>query len=331
MSELQAPTPAPGHGAGVAPVAPALDADVVGAGPGRRSVILHAILGRPQALVGGIVLLVFVLVALFAPLIAPYGDTQKVGGVFGHPNGSHLLGLDDGGFDVLSLLIYGARVSLIVGFAASLVAMLLGGTVGVLAGYFGGWIDTLMMRVTDYFYAIPDVPLTLVVSAIFGRSLRNIVLIIGIIYWASTARVIRAQVKSVRERTYVRRAEALGASHTRIVTRHVVPQVAPLLVANTVLMVAYAIFLETAISFLGLGDPSLTSWGKMIENAFERSAISVGAWWAIVPPGVAVTVVITACAMLGTALEDALNPRLRVSHLSVRRYRLRQLEREERS
>jgi peptide/nickel transport system permease protein len=329
VSEVPAPTPAAGHGAGVAPLAPAPVVEGVGGGPGRRSVLVHAILGRPQALVGGVVLTLFVLIALFAPLIAPYGENEKVGGVFDPPSLSHPLGLDDGGFDVLSLLIYGARVSLIVGFAASLVAMVIGGAVGVIAGYYGRWIDTTMMRVTDYFYAIPDVPLTLVVSAVFGRSLRNIVLIIGIIYWASTARVIRAQVKSVRERTYVRRAEALGASNSRIITRHVVPQVAPLLVANTVLMVAYAIFLETAISFLGLGDPSLTSWGKMIENAFERSAISVGAWWAIVPPGVAVTVVITACAMLGTAIEDALNPRLRVSHLSVRRYRLRQLEREE--
>ena len=145
MSELPAPTPAPGHGAGVAPTAPAVDLDGA-AGPGRRSLIVHAILGRPQALVGGIVLALFVLVALFAPLIAPYGENEKVGGVFGHPSASHPLGLDDGGFDVLSLLIYGARVSLIVGFAASFVAMVIGGAVGVLAGYYGRWIDTLMMR-----------------------------------------------------------------------------------------------------------------------------------------------------------------------------------------
>ncbi len=226
---------------------------------------------------------------------------------------------------MLTLMLYGTRVSLIVGFAAALVAMLIGGTVGVLSGYFGGRTETVLMRITDYFLVIPDIPLMIIVAAIWGRSLRNIILIIGIIYWTSTARLIRAQVKSVRERSYVRRTRALGASHTRTITRHVVPQIAPLLVANTVLMVAFAIFAETAIAFLGLGDPNLTSWGLLIENAFARDAISVGAWWAIVPPGVAVAVVIVACTMVGTALEDALNPRLRVSHLSVRRFRLRPL------
>jgi peptide/nickel transport system permease protein len=163
----------------------------------------------------------------------------------------------------------------------------------------------------------------IVIAAIWGRSLTNIIIIIGIIYWTGTARIIRAQVKSVRERVYIRRAQALGASDSRIIFRHVLPQVAPLLVANTVLTVAVAIFAETALAFLGLGDPSLISWGRLIENAFESNAISVDAWWAIAPPGIAVAVVILACTLLGTAIEDSLNPRLRVGHLSVRRFRLR--------
>ena len=291
----------------------------------QRGILMQAFRSKPTAILGAVVLVAFILAAVFAGQIAPYGEHEQVGEIFGRPDGDHLLGLDDAGFDMFSLLLYGARVSLIVGFVAAAVAMLIGGSLGVISGFFGGKVDTVIMRITDYFLAIPDTPLMIVVSAVWGRSLRNIILIIGLIYWPSTARLIRAQVKSIRERVYIKRTRALGASNTRLIRKHVVPQIAPLLVANTVLMVALAIFLETAISFLGLGDPSLTSWGKLIENAFSRSAITYGAWWAIVPPGIAVTIVIAACTMVGTSLEDALNPRLRVSHLSVKRFRMRPL------
>jgi peptide/nickel transport system permease protein len=289
----------------------------------RGGVIWSTLRSRPQATIGGAVLVLTILVAIFAPWIAPYGPREKVGPPFAPPSSEFPLGLDDGGIDMLSLIIYGSRVSLIVGFAAAAVAMLIGGTIGILAGYFGGKSDVALMRVTDYFLVIPDVPLMIVIAAIWGRSLTNIIIIIGVIYWTGTARIIRAQVKSVRERVYVRRAQALGASDSRIIFRHVLPQVAPLLVANTVLTVAIAIFAETALAFLGLGDPSLISWGRLIENAFVSNAISVDAWWAIAPPGIAVAVVILACTLLGTAIEDSLNPRLRVGHLSVRRFRLR--------
>ncbi len=303
------------------------DAQLAGLEQGTRSrrggFLWRVVTHSPTATIGAVILLLFVLIAIFAPVLAPYDQHEQVGPVFAPPSTEHWLGLDDGGVDMLSLMIWGARVSLIVGFSAALVAMLIGGAVGILAGYFGGRTDVGLMRFTDYVLVIPDIPLMLIVAAVWGRSLTNIILIIGVIYWTSTARLIRAQVKSVRERVYVKRARALGAGHNRLVFRHVLPQVMPLLVANTVLMVAVAIFAETAIAFLGLGDPSLTSWGLLIENAFDRQAISTGAWWAIVPPGVAVTVVILACTMLGTAIEDALNPRLASSHLSVKRFRLR--------
>jgi peptide/nickel transport system permease protein len=291
----------------------------------RRGVVWDAIRRRPSAAVGALVLLLVVLAAVLAPVLAPYGLHDQVGPVFGHPSWSHPLGLDDGGIDMVTLLMWGARISLVVGFAATLVSMVIGGLVGVAAGYFGGKIDTILMRITDYFLVIPDVPLMIVVAAIWGPSLFHIVIVIGILLWTSTARVTRAQVKSVRERVYVKRARALGAGHTRIVFRHVLPQVAPLLIANTVLTIAVAIFDETALSFLGLGDPSRISLGKVIENAFERAAISTGAWWAIVPPGALVAVIILSCSLLGGAIEDALNPRLRVAHLSARSFRLRPL------
>ncbi|MGH3444613.1 MAG: ABC transporter permease, partial [Nocardioidaceae bacterium] len=179
-----------------------------------------------------------------------------------------------------------------------------------------------LMRITDYFLVIPDIPLMIIIAAVWGPSLSHIVLVIGLLLWTGTARIIRSQVKSVRERVYVRRARSVGASHTRVILRHILPQVAPLLVANTVLTIAVAVFDETALAFLGLSDPTAITWGTMIEHAFERTAISAGAWWAVVPPGVAVSVLIMACSLLGQAIEDATNPRLRVAHLSIRGFRI---------
>ena len=291
----------------------------------RRRIVTDTIRRRPSAALGAAILLLVLLGALLAPVVAPYDLHKQVGPVFGHPSWSHPLGLDDGGIDMVTLLMWGARISLVVGFAATFVSMVIGGAVGVAAGYFGGKVDTILMRITDYFLVIPDVPLMIVVAAIWGPSLFHIIIVIGILLWTSTARVIRAQVKSVRERVYVKRARALGAGHARIVFRHVLPQVAPLLIANTVLTIAVAIFDETALSFLGLGDPSRISLGKVIENAFQRAAISTGAWWAIIPPGALVAVIILSCSLLGGAIEDALNPRLRVAHLSARSFRLRPL------
>jgi peptide/nickel transport system permease protein len=280
---------------------------------------------RRAAAVGAAILAAAIVVAVAAPLLAPYGLHERVGDVFEPPSSRHWLGLDDGGVDMVTLLIWGLRISLVVGFAATLVSMLLGGAVGVLAGYFGGATDSALMRVTDYFIVIPDVPLMIVIAAIWGPSLFHIVIVIGVLLWAPTARIIRAQVKSVRERVYVQRARSIGAGHLRIIVTHVLPQVAPLLVATTVLTVAVAIFDETFLSFLGLGDPSSISLGKIIENAFERTAISSGAWWAIVPPGIEVAVLVLACSLLGQAIEDALNPRLKNAHLSARLFRMRRL------
>ncbi len=287
-----------------------------------RTAVWGILKDRPSAIAGAVMLAGFVLVAVFAPVLAPHGIHEIVGPPFGTPGAYPPLGLDDGGGDILSLLMWGARISLTVGFAASMVAILVGGTVGVAAGFFGGATDTILMRITDYFLAIPDVPLMIVVAAIWGPSLMHIVLVIGLLLWTSTARIVRAQVKSVRERVYVKRARALGAGNARIIFRHVLPQVAPLLVANTVLTIAVAIFDETALAFLGLSDPSKISWGKMIKNATESAAISAGAWWTIVPPGICVALVILACTLMGQALEDALNPRLRVAHLAARGFRL---------
>jgi len=268
---------------------------------------------------------VFVVAAVFGPWLAPYSTTPSASEIFQPPSAEHWLGTDDAGIDMLSLVIEGARVSLIVGVVSALVAMVIGGIVGVLTGYFGGRLDSVLMRVADYFLVIPDVPLIVVAAALFGRSLRNIVIIIALIYWASTARMVRAQTRSVRERLYVRRARAMGAGHWRILVTHVVPQVVPLLIALTVLQVALGIYAETFVTFLGLGDPTVVSWGSILQDSFASSAQTNGAWWAVVPPGLCVTLVVVGFTLVGQAFEEELNPRLRVGHLSYRRFTLRHL------
>jgi peptide/nickel transport system permease protein len=264
----------------------------------------------------------FIFLAVAAPVLIEGDPKAKVGPVFAPPSREFPLGTDGGGASMVSMLIAGARVSLLIGFCAAAISALIGGTVGILSGFYGGKTDTALMRVTDYFLVIPDVPLMIVIAALFGRSTWNIIVIIGIIYWTFTARLLRAQTKSVRERVYVQRARALGAKNSRLVVRHVLPQVTPLLIANTVLLIAYAIFAETFITFLGLGDPSTISWGRLIENAFIDDAIINNAWWAIIPPGLCVMFVVLSCTIIGQSLEDALNPRLRTGHLSVRRFRV---------
>jgi peptide/nickel transport system permease protein len=281
---------------------------------------------QPAATVGAVLLILFTLVAIFGPVIAPYSPHQQIGQppgcVFAPPSSGHPLGLDNACRDMLSLLIDGVRVSMIIGLAATAIAMLIGSVVGLLAGFYGRGIDTALMRVTDYFLVLPELVLMMILAAIYGSSQLVIVLIIGLILWANTARIIRSQVLSIRERVYVKRAHSIGASNRRIIIRHVLPQVVPLLITTSVLTISVAVFEESAISFLGLGDPSSISLGRVIENAFDSQAISNGAWWAMVPPGILLSLLILSCLLLGQAMEEALNPRLKVSHLSVKSFRV---------
>jgi peptide/nickel transport system permease protein len=290
--------------------------------PSHRSGFFRTVLRERKAAVVGLAIIVFFVVL---SIIAPYSVTEPSCAVYAPPSAQHWLGCDDGGIDMLSLLMVGGRISMIVGFAATLVAMIIGGGVGILSGYFGGWTDISLMRVTDYLLVIPDLVLMIVIADLWGASLFHVIIVIGILEWTSTARIIRAQVMSVRERAYVKRTRGMGAGNFRIVWRHILPQVGPLLIANTVLTIAIAIYLETALAFLGLEDPTAVTWGTILEHAFERTAISSGAWWAIVPVGFAIAAVIVGCFLFGQAVEDALNPRLKVAHLALRPWRMRPL------
>jgi oligopeptide/dipeptide ABC transporter ATP-binding protein len=274
-----------------------------------------------MGVVGAAMLAVALIVAVFAPLIAPYDPYAnvpvRITDIYQAPSPEHLLGTDDGGKDVLSSLIYGARVSLLVGFSAAAIALVIGGLVGIVAGYRGGAIGSGLMRITDFFLVIPDLALQIVLVAIIGPSLGTIILVIGALGWTTTARLVRSQTLSVRERKYVMRARAIGAGDTHILRRHIFPMVLPLMLANMVLVISLAILSESSLAFLGLGDPTVISWGQMLNFAFERGAVSAGAWWALLPPGFAIVWVVLATTLLGTALEDALNPRLKRHHLEA--------------
>ncbi len=273
---------------------------------------------KPMAMVGLFMLLSVVLVAVLAPWLAPYDPKEQVEvtpeDILAPPDAEHLLGRDDAGKDVLSQLIYGARISLLVGFTASFMSMFIGATVGLLAGFYGGRIGNFLMRITDFLLVIPTLPLMLVIISVWGRGIEKIILVIGLLYWTYMARLVRSQVLSIKERQFILRARAIGAGSLRIITRHIFPQVLPLIIAQAVLDISTAIIAESSLSFLGLGDPTQVSWGMMLNFAFAR-AISREAWWFLLPPGFAIVWVSVALVLIGTALEEIANPRLKTHHL----------------
>lgn len=227
------------------------------------------------------------------------------------PSSNNPLGTDKDGRSVLALTIEGSRVSLLVGLAASVIAMVVGSAVGILAGYVGRWPDSILMRGTDFFLVIPWLPLAIVLAAIFGQNLLVLIAIIGFTSWPSTARLVRAQTLSVREHLYVERSRALGATNLQVVTRHILPNVMPVIFANTILTVAIAILSESSLSFLGLGDPRRVTWGTMIDAAFDAGAISIGAWWWLMAPSLCIVLVVLAFTLCGYALDEIINPRMR--------------------
>jgi peptide/nickel transport system permease protein len=260
------------------------------------------------------ILLFFVVVALAAPLLASSSGldvTRANGPVLGPPSSHYLLGTDENGRSVLTLLIWGSRISLFVGLCATVISMVIGTLLGLVSGYFGGWIGRITFRVTEWFLVIPFLPLAIALAAVLGRGLFNIVIVIGVTSWPSTALLIRSQTLSIKERAYVERAQAIGAGRWHQLGRHVLPNVMPMVFANTTLTVAIAILSETTLSFLGLGDPTHTSWGTMLDGAYHTGAITTGCWWYVIPPGVCVVLVVLAFTLVGQALEEIFNPRLR--------------------
>lgn len=269
-----------------------------------------------EGMIGLAVLAVFVLLALAAPLLA---DLRELNPVFaraqgnpqwGSPGEFGPLGTDHIRRSVWAQFVWGSRVSLFVGLAATLLTILIGSVMGIVSGFVGGKADGALMRVTEWFLVIPFLPLAIVLASVLGRSVWNIIFVIGVTSWPSTARLVRAQVLTVKQRLFVDRARSLGASGPHIVAHHILPNVSGLILANATLAVPISILTETTLSFLGLGDPSRASWGKTLEEAFVNGAMVRNAWWYFLPAGLGILAVVLAFTMIGRTLEQIANPRL---------------------
>ncbi|MGC9138796.1 MAG: ABC transporter permease [Thermoplasmata archaeon] len=265
-----------------------------------------------MGLVGLGIIIFFFLMAVLAPFISPYNPNQTNPNLFlSPPSSQHLFGTNEIGQDLLSRNIYGAQISLEVGFAAAAVTVIVGLLIGLISGYFGGIIDEILMRITDFFLVIPSIVFMIIMSAFLGPSLINVIFVIGLLSWSPTARVVRSMVLSIREWPFVEAARASNAGHFYIMFRHIMPNVIPIVFANATMAISNAIFSQAALVFLGVGDVNDISWGQIMHFALYSGAISAGDWWYIVPPGVFIIMLILGFILLGYSLEEIFNPRLR--------------------
>ncbi|MFC0105129.1 ABC transporter permease [Kibdelosporangium aridum] len=265
-------------------------------------------------LAGLVVLVLFVLTGILAPLLiseSALDVTRASGARLEAPSGNFWLGTDENGLSVLTLTLWGTQLSLVVGLAAALLSMLIGTTVGILAGHFGGWLSAVLLRFTDFFLIMPSLVLAIALSAVLEGGAGTIILAIGLVAWPTSARLVRAQTLAVEARPYIERARALGGGHGHVIFKHVLPSVLPLVFVNTTLAVGTAIVAESTLRFLGLGDPTEITWGGLLRSAGSSGAITAGAWWYLLPPGIAIVLLVLAFTLVGRALETVLNPKLR--------------------
>ncbi|MFF2850527.1 ABC transporter permease [Streptomyces sp. NPDC058001] len=269
-----------------------------------------------SGLIGLAALVAFALIALTAPLTVG-SDVQSVtnapGGPMERPSGEFWLGTDQFGRDLFGLVLWGSRISLMVGLLAAVLSVAIGALIGITAGHFRGWYATVIMRVTDWFLVMPTLVFAIALATVMSRSLGTIILAIGVTTWPTTARLVRAQTLAVESRPYIERAKALGGGHGHIMSRHVLPNVMPLVLAQTTLGISSAILAEATLAFLGLGDPTVTSWGGLLQDAREAGAVSSGHWWYLVPPGLGIAAVALSFTLCGRAVESVLNPKLGVA------------------
>ena len=265
---------------------------------------------RKTAVLGVAIVAVFVLAVILAPYLAPYDPYLRVGGPFEPPSGEHLLGTNDIGNDVLSELIYGGRISLMVGFVAAFIIVVTGSVIGLVSGYLGGVIDEVLMRITDIVLALPRLPLMIVMAAYLGPGIGTIIFVYCVVGWGTLARQVRSQVLSVKESTFVEASRAIGAGNIHIMASHILPNVMGIIIANAVMEIMFAILTEAGLSFLGLGDPTLKSWGVMLYFAQRQGAFIQQAWWVIFPPGMAISLVSCGFNFIGTALNDLFSLKL---------------------
>ncbi len=262
-----------------------------------------------RALKGGLILLtILILIAVLAPFLEPYGAKKLSDDVLMAPCQAHWLGTDDLGRDVYSMLIEGSRVSLTVGIIAAMITAVIGVIFGAVAGYFGGAADKIMNEIINIFMMLPTFFLVLIIVALFGSSMLNVMIVIGLTSWPSNARLMRAQAMSLRERTFVRSAEAIGESRFSIIFRYIIPNGIFPVIANTTMNIGGAILTEASLSFLGLGDPNVVSWGQMINQG--RGYI-VNGWWVAAFAGLAILLIVLIFYLIGDGITAQMNPKTR--------------------
>ncbi|MEM4809662.1 MAG: ABC transporter permease [Desulfurococcaceae archaeon] len=266
---------------------------------------------RKTGLIGLILISIPIIMATLPQYLAPYDPYKRVAKPFEPPSLLHLLGTNDMGQDILSELIYGARISLLIGVTATVATVLIGGIIGLIAGYYGGFIGEALMAITNVFLLTPILPFMVFLASILGQSYVNIIITITAFSWPGIARYIWAHVISIKTLPYIEVAKALGASNYRVMFKHVLPQVIPSIIALVMLRIGYSMIAEAALCFMGLGDPVQKSWGTMIYWARRTGTITAGAWWWIIAPGLMITLTVLGFTQIGYVLEEQYNPRLR--------------------
>ena len=265
--------------------------------------------GNRAALLGLVLWLTVAFITAFGPLLYPVDPFEMVGAPLSPPDAEFRLGTDYLGRDVLAGIVHGARITVLVGFAATAFTLIIGVIIGALAGYYGGWIENLLMRVTEFFQVLPALLLAMVLVTIFAPGLSTIIFSIAVVSWTPAARLTRGEFLKLKEREFILAERAMGAKSGRIIWQVILPNAAPPLIVATALGVGAAILFEAALSFLGLGDPNAFSWGYMIGASRDYIFDS---WWAVTFPGLAIFLTVLSISLIGDGLNDALNPKLRL-------------------
>jgi len=265
--------------------------------------------GHPMGFAGLVIIILFLIMAFFAPFLGTVDPTASgdVENLLVPPSSQFWFGTDDLARDIWSQTIYGSRISLTIGLVAALITVFSGTLMGLVAGYYGKILDEALMRIVDFFMMLPELPLMIVLAAVLGPSMWNIILVVSLVSWPTTARVVRSQVLSLKERPFVESSRCIGASNFQLMFSEILPNVVPLMFAQAVIMITEAIYAEAVLSFLGLGDPTSISWGMMLNFVFESGVIAESYWW-VIPPIVSIVILIVSFSLLGTAVSDILEP-----------------------
>ena len=273
--------------------------------------------GEKLSIAGLIIVGIFLVLAVIGPSIVPYEPYEEIVDEMGlvpedkTPSREHWFGVTRFGYDVFSQTIVSARTAIIVGLISAVMVVFVGANLGLIAGYYGGWIDEIIMRITDIAYGIPFLPMAIVLMTLLGRGVSNVIIVVVALFWRTTTRVIRAQVLTIKERPFIDAARVAGAGNLRIIYQHIAPNVLPMAFLYVALAVGWAVIAEASISFLGFGDPDSVSWGQMIHYVFAAQMFRQ-AWWWFLPPGLCIVFLVMATFWIGLAYEKVVNPRRKI-------------------